>query len=59
MGASGRRVRRKQFEDNMEAKIQDRSFRGDIAGLLRMNESFDMDAAWKQVREKIIRRLDE
>jgi hypothetical protein len=59
MEASGSRVPRKQFEANMEAKMKDTAFRGDIAGLLRMNEAFDMDTAWKCVQERIICRLDE
>ena len=51
------KVTQKQFIQNMEAKITDNDFSGDITGLLKTDVKFDIDEAWKKVKEEIVDNL--
>lgn len=48
---------RKQFLQNMDAKMQDAEFLGDTAALLLPGQEYDPVRAYKVVREKIIERI--
>jgi predicted nucleotidyltransferase component of viral defense system len=47
----------KQFIDNMEAKIKDNDFLGDITALIRPTENYDQNVAYNLVHKQIIARL--
>lgn len=47
----------KQFIQNMEYKMIDPDFMGDMDNLLHPNETYDMQEAYKLVKEKIIDKL--
>lgn len=53
----GQAPSQKQFADNMELKMQDSEFLGDITALLRVTESYDHSKAYELVRSKIIDNL--
>ncbi len=42
---------------NMEEKIQDEYFIGDIMGLIRPTEQYDQNAAYELVRTELIERM--
>lgn len=48
---------KKQFLLNMEAKIKDEWFLGDIAALLRPGEKYDQNEAYELVKTELIERL--
>jgi predicted nucleotidyltransferase component of viral defense system len=54
----GARVSAKAYCANMDAKLLDTEFRNDTIALLSPNAGFDIDAAWKTVRENLIEKLD-
>jgi len=45
---------KKQYLSNMEEKIADPDFRGDIYGLLRPGIEFDQDAAYELIKNDLI-----
>jgi predicted nucleotidyltransferase component of viral defense system len=47
----------KQYVENMEAKMQDSEFLGDIKALIRPDEQYNQDAAFEIVRSVIIEKL--
>jgi len=47
----------KQFLQNMELKIQDEEFLGDMNLLLRPNDSYDPYEAWELAKDRIIQKL--
>ncbi|MBK7652183.1 MAG: nucleotidyl transferase AbiEii/AbiGii toxin family protein [Flammeovirgaceae bacterium] len=47
----------KQFIDNMELKIKDSEFRGDITALLRPTEKYDQDIAYENIRTELLMKL--
>ncbi len=47
----------KTFLQNMEAKMKDDQFLGDIMGLTRTNENYDHQAAFELVRSELIEKL--
>lgn len=47
----------KQFIDNMELKMKDSEFRGDITALLRPTEKYDQGIAYENIRTKILMNL--
>ena len=51
---SGVRISKKQYIKNIESKLQDPNFRGDIEGLLRPGISFDFDQAWAELLPALI-----
>ncbi len=48
---------RKQFLQNMEAKMQDSEFLGDTKALLRPHEDFEFRLAWKLIRNELIENI--
>ncbi|PZR16840.1 MAG: nucleotidyl transferase AbiEii/AbiGii toxin family protein [Flavobacterium psychrophilum] len=46
-----------QFIDNMELKMKDNEFRGDITALLRPAEKYDHDFAYESVRTELLLKL--
>lgn len=47
----------RQFLLNMEAKMKDREFLGDIAALLRPDEPYDAQSAYEMVKTRIVERI--
>lgn len=54
----GLTVGRKEFEDNLDAKVGDRYFREDVVPLLAPGVQFDVDEAATWVRTALLERLD-
>lgn len=50
-------VSRAQFEANMDAKIRDDLFLGDLGPLLRSDIEYDHQSAWRMVHERLVSRL--
>lgn len=50
-------VSRKEFLINMEAKIEDKIFTEDMAGIIRPEVKFEISKAWETVRERLIEQL--
>lgn len=50
-------VTKKQFINNMEAKMRERVFLGDIDGLLRPGENYNASEAYKLVKTELIARI--
>ncbi len=48
---------RKQFLQNMEAKMQDTEFLGDTTALLRPTEEFNADTAYELIRAELIEKI--
>jgi hypothetical protein len=57
MEHGGYRVSRAEFEENIEAKLRDSGFNGDIAPLLTTGFSWDTASAADRVRAQLIERL--
>jgi predicted nucleotidyltransferase component of viral defense system len=49
----------KMYLLNMEAKMQDDEFTGDITGLIRPTENYDQQAAYELVRTELLEKIDE
>ncbi len=54
MAEEGRAVSGNEFVSNMEEKIKDKDFLGDMQGLLRTGVSYDVEKAYEFVREKLL-----
>jgi predicted nucleotidyltransferase component of viral defense system len=48
---------KKQYLQNLEAKIQDSEFLGDITALIRPTVKYDQQIAYKLIKEKLIEKL--
>ena len=48
---------RAQFEENMERKMEDALFLGDVTPLLRPGLEYDINAAWELIHDLLVRRL--
>jgi len=48
---------RKQFLHNMEGKITDNEFLGDIKSLLRMDEKYDPNKAWGLIKTALVEKI--
>jgi hypothetical protein len=48
----------KQFLQNMDAKMQDDEFIGDIKALIRPTEQYNQTAAFELVREQLLMIID-
>ncbi len=55
----GLRVTRREFEDNLVAKLKDRAFLSDVPPLLAAGVKFDASVAAQRVRDAFISRLPE
>ncbi len=49
----------KVYLQNMDAKMQDDEFRGDIAALLRPTEKYDQQTAYELVRKLLLEKIEE
>ncbi len=47
----------KMYLQNMEAKMQDPEFLGDIAGLIRPTENYDQQAAYQMVKSEMLEKI--
>lgn len=47
----------KLYLQNMEAKMQDPEFLGDIAGLIRPTENYDQQAAYQMVKSELLEKI--
>jgi len=47
----------KQFLQNMEAKMQDSEFKGDIFGLIRQNQTYNPEVAYDFVKKVLIEKI--
>lgn len=57
MHEEGNRVTPKEFLENMEKKITDADFIGDMNGLLRSGIKYDIAEAYGLVREEILQKI--
>ena len=55
--SAGNSPSQKQFIDNLELKMKDSEFRGDITALLRPTEKYDQDIAYENIRTEILMKL--
>ena len=49
----------KMYLLNMEAKMEDDEFIGDITGLIRPTENYDQHTTYEMVRTELLENLDE
>lgn len=52
--SGGNTITRERMDANLESKLKDHSFRGDVAALLRDDLVFDPDEAWRRVRAQVL-----
>ena len=57
MKEEGNHVTQKEFLENMEKKIEDPDFRGDMNGLLRSGIVYDINEAYKFVKKEILEKI--
>lgn len=57
MKFGGTPVMRAQFEENMDNKMGDRTFLGDLPPLLRTGVQYSPEAAWERVHRELVSRL--
>jgi len=50
-------ISKKDFTDNMEEKIKDKEFIGDISGLLKPGINYDISEAWDYLKKNIISKI--
>jgi hypothetical protein len=48
---------RKQFIQNIERKLSDNEFLGDIKAIIRPDENYDPFDAWELIKNQIINKL--
>lgn len=56
---TGESPSQKVYLQNMEAKMQDDEFRGDIVALIRPTEKYDQGVAFELVRKELLEKIDE
>lgn len=57
MKEEGNDVSQKEFLENMEKKIEDADFRGDMNGLLRNGIAYDINVAYEFVKKEILEKI--
>jgi hypothetical protein len=57
MNEEGNRVSQKEFIANMEMKIDDADFVGDMRGLLRSGIAYNINEAYEFVKKEILEKL--
>jgi hypothetical protein len=57
MKEEGNDVTQKEFIENMEKKIEDADFRGDMNGLLRNGIIYDINEAYELVKKEILEKI--
>jgi len=58
MKAEGRRIKRKDYEKNIEAKMKHPGFIADVKPLLPANMNYDVKAAFSLISEQVVPRID-
>ena len=53
----GKPPSQKAFILNIEAKLQDEYFKGDIIGLIRPDEAYDQDKAYELVKTELLEKM--
>lgn len=57
MTEEGNHVTQKEFLDNMDKKIEDPDFRGDMNGLLRSGIEYDINGAYEFVKTNLLEKI--
>lgn len=57
MEEEGNKVSQKEFHENMEKKILDQDFLGDMQGLLRPSLTYDIQKAYKFVKKELLEKI--
>lgn len=57
MNEEGRGVTQKEFIENMEKKIEDNDFSGDMKGLLRSGIEYDIKEAYEFIKKRLLEKL--
>ncbi len=57
MKAEGNSITQKEFLENMEKKIEDADFIGDMHGLLRSGIAYDINEAYELVKKEILEKI--
>jgi hypothetical protein len=57
MKAEGRRIKRKDYEKNIEAKMKHPGFMEDVKPLLPADMNYDVKAAFSFVSQQIVSRI--
>ena len=57
MKEEGHVVSQQEFIENLEKKINDQDFLGDMQGLLRIDESYDIVKAYEFIKEEILGKI--
>jgi len=55
--SAGRPPSRREFQRNVELKMQDEDFPGDMNMLLRVGEEYDPQQAWEVVKSSLLDRM--
>ena len=58
MKAEGRRIKRKDYEKNIEAKMKHPGFIADVKPLLPADMNYDVKAAFSLISEQVVPRID-
>ena len=57
MNEEGNKVMQKEFLENLEKKIEDADFKGDMNGLLRSGISYDINEAYEFVKTNLLEKI--
>lgn len=57
MNEEGNQVTQKEFIENMEKKVEDADFTGDMTGLLRSGIAYDINEAYKFVKTNLLEKI--
>lgn len=57
MNEEGNGVTQKEFIENMEKKVEDAEFMGDMNGLLRSGIEYDITKAYEFVKKEILEKI--
>ena len=57
MFSDGKAATSKEFLNNMDDKMQDDTFRGDIVGLLRPEVEFNIDHAYTLIKKELLEKI--
>lgn len=57
MNEEGNKVTQKEFLENMEKKIEDADFTGDMNGLLRSGIAYEINDAYELVKSNLLEKI--
>ncbi|MDT4879807.1 hypothetical protein FQZ97_1155150 [compost metagenome] len=57
MNEEGNTVTQKEFLENIEEKIEDADFTGDMNGLLRSGIAYDVNKAYGLIKKEILEKI--